>query len=114
MTELTPFRLKLGANGYGLVELGDIDVSGMVGAVALDARAGQRATRLVIELLGDVEVEAVGNVTVMRSALDLTEFLEGIDPDELEKEALSRLGWGDKGTTQAILDVLAEKARKQT
>lgn len=107
-----PFRLKLNAAGGGLIEVNGVDMSGVVGGLALDARP-RAVTRLVLELVGrDVELEGLGEVCVVRRHEDLAALLDDIDPDELEREALRRLGsFEDRSATAVMLDVLRDWVR---
>lgn len=62
-----------------------------------------------VELEGDGVVKvAAGDADVDRTAI-ITEFLDHIDPDTLEREVLNGLGMGDKATP-AMLAKLKEYA----
>lgn len=106
-----PVRLSLAAAGGVEIVVGDADLSGMVRSIALDAGPIGQPSRLVVELVGQAaEIEGLADVTFSRAG-GAVEFLRSVDADELEKEALSRIGYGDSAT-QAILDVLAEWAQR--
>ena len=77
-------------------------------------------TRFTIELDG-MTIEGEGVVTV-HGAPDadpgpvIAEFLGNVDPQALEEQALSRLGWGGNGPgaqTAEVLKILCELAAGQ-
>jgi hypothetical protein len=104
-----PVRVKLGATGHGLVEVDGIDLSGKVAALAFDARAGTTVNKLLLELVGDVDLEALAQVTVMRTGRKYAEVLAEVDAAALEAEALRRLeGFDDRSLTEVMLAVLGE------
>lgn len=101
-----PYRLKINATGHGFIEVAGIDLSDRVRAVAFDARPAS-VSRLVLELIGDTELEGLAQVTVIRPAVD---GLADIDPDELEAEALRRMdSFDDRSLTAVMLQVLSER-----
>lgn len=106
---LSRFELKLAANGTGQVVIDGVDISERVGALRLDVAAPQ-APRLAVELVGEGTVEGLAEVTFQSPGVDLGRFFANLDPEELEKEALGRLGFDDANVTQAILSVLTDWA----
>lgn len=106
---LSRFELELNANGPGRVVIDGVDISDRAAGVLVDARPGQ-PPRLVVELVGEGGIEGLGEALASSPASDLAEFFASIDPEELEKAALSRLGFGDSDATQAMLDILRDWA----
>lgn len=105
---ISRFEINLGATGRGSIVVNDVDIADQVTGLALVARPGE-VTKLTLELVGEGPIEGLGEVTLVRSSATLAAFLRNIDPDELEKAALGRLGGlGDGNLTAAMLEVLAE------
>lgn len=88
---MTPFRLALPAASPGETVI----------------EAHGEATKVYLELLGYGTIEGEGIVHVVKGGSDIGEWLSQIDPDELEKAALDRMGgFGSPSTGAAVLEVL--------
>lgn len=107
---IASFSVTAGATGTRQVVINGVDLSDQVGGLGVVCRHGT-VTKLTVELFGDGPIEGLGDVTIVRGAAPLAAFLANIDPEELERVALSRLeGLGDGNLTRAMLAVLAEWA----
>lgn len=104
---MTPFSLRLPVVGSPEVTVGGVPVPDVC-SVAVKAEAGE-ATKLYLTLNGDGTITGDGIVHVVRDAPHgaVVDWLSQVDPDELEKAALDRMGGLGGGTTgEAVLDVL--------
>jgi hypothetical protein len=108
---VTTFEIQVAATGRpGKIIVGGVDLSDQAAAVTLHARPGE-VTRLAVELFSEGTVEGLADVTLISPSVGLARFFGDLDADEVEKEALGRLGsFDDRTVTQAILDVLADLA----
>lgn len=119
---LARIRVYLDATGPQSVLVNGEDVVDRVAEVGLKASPGQPPElwlmhRGELDLEGDgiVKVALVEQGAVSASDSDvICEFLDSIDPAELETRALESLGLGDAGGTQAMLDQLKRWARGQS
>lgn len=99
---MTPFRLVLPAASPGAeIEVDGKPVTNAV-SVAVKAEVGH-VTKLYLELVGDGTIEGEGIVHVVKPGPNVGEWLSHIDPDELEKAALDRMGGLDGGSTGAAM-----------
>lgn len=103
------FELDLYLNGTGRLVVDGTDISTQVRSISVDSRVGQ-PPRLLVEQIGEGHIEGVAELTVV-APLDLAAFFRDIDPEELEKAALARLGFGEDNATRAMLDVLSDWAQ---
>jgi hypothetical protein len=85
-------HLELDATGISRLTIGGRDVTDAVRALRLEAERGQ-VTMLTIALQAEVDADAAGIIQAApdsRAFLDqLDEFLAGLDPDQLERDALA-------------------------
>lgn len=109
-------RIVVDATGPKLVEIDGEDLSSAVSEVGLKASPGS-VPEIWIMQHGEAEIEGEAIVRVVReqeSHIDrgelIGEFLDSIDVEQLEADALNDVGLGDSGT-QALLDQLKRYAQ---
>lgn len=109
-------ELKIQNGRATKVVVNDQDVLKSVNALRLEVQEGALPTLTLLVDAGDVELAGPGVVVVeQKDEVDCTdlmvEFLDSIDPEMLEAESLSSLGWGSDNGTEAMLDTLKKWAR---
>ena len=111
MGELAKFSITTKPNGTGTFEINGEDLSDRVRAATVQIIAGQAPVITIQELVAGGDLQGEGVVYVQKSSdvNGIVSFLDAIDPDELERVSLERMGWGDS-TMRAILDTLKEWA----
>ena len=110
---LSHFEIKTSLDGRASVVVDDVDVSRQIAALQFQARPGDVPILTLVERVegsisgdGIVRVESQSNV---RTGEVIAEFLEAIDPGDLERVVCERCGFGDSGT-MVTLEVLKEWA----
>lgn len=101
--ELTPIGLG------STVEVDGLDISASVNAVKLVAMVGE-PTRLVVDLIGPV-TSLEGDMEVEFVTPGPDTFLAGINPRELESEALKHQIGTNGNLVDSVLHILKERAR---
>jgi len=110
-------RFRIAGNGVkGQVEVNDQDVTPLIAGVQYRHHDGTLPEVFLTIRSGETQLEGEGVVHIMSPDTDhgqiVCDFLERIDPEELEQAALSGLGLGENGT-QAIIDVLKAWANER-
>lgn len=103
-----PFHINL-TPGLIAVEVNDVDVSASVQAVQVFGEQ-MMFPQVVLTLRPEaVEIEGTGAVSFRGDDEDtLAEFLDSIDPKELESEALKRSPFA-QSLTETMVDILRER-----
>lgn len=116
---LARVRVYLDATGPKSVLVNGVDVVDRVAEVGLKASPGQ-PPELWLMHHGDLDIEGEGVVKLVaeptsNAGVDeekaILAFLEAIDAEQLESDALEDLGLGEGNTTVAILEQLKSYAR---
>lgn len=118
MTATTPLlaTVRLTADPAGSrLEVNGEEVRAKAAQVTI--AAGEVPTVAVWQFAGEAVIEGQGIVQVMADGgspkAALLEWLALLDPEELERQALDRQGWGSAGLAKDILQVIAELAEAQ-
>jgi hypothetical protein len=112
---LLPFRITANDDLTSTVEIGGRDVSRQIQALRFDA-AGREAPRLTLQLVpGAGPIEGVAEVQVATEdpKAVILDFLDQIDPDRLQSEALQGADVS-AGVIVAALGVLRRWAEEAT
>lgn len=105
MPGLARFTVRIGPDGACEV-FANGKLLEWVAGVALQARPGY-PPMLQLEATGEVEVEGEGIVRIPAETeddgLELAQILDALDPEEIDRQVLAGLGFGDKGGSAAVL-----------
>lgn len=122
LRRMTTVKIRLGQGmSSNLVEVDGIDLTAHVAALQVGRVAKEPLAHVTLhlnaaELELDAETEKVIAIQPATRPEDaLQELLSGVDPGELEQEAMSRLGGlegGPETPIQAILEVLRDWAKQ--
>lgn len=114
---LASFNIDLDALGRdGKIEINGTDVarSMRVTSVAVQGRLGE-TPRVFLECVAEGHIEGEGIVEVRLPAEDdrasIIAFLEGVDPEALEKAVLEKSDWGSGSGMALALHILVGWAR---
>lgn len=99
-------ELRLAVNGEPVAGLASVQLIAAPGKVA----------QLVVQQRGDVLLEGEGVVHVQPEAVGARDlvlaWLDAIDPQQLERDALNTLGWGDETLPEAMVSMLRKLAEQ--
>jgi len=114
MNETYPFRLVIGPTGIKSLVVGppeeELDVTEVVTGVQVNATPGEVSTLILRQTAGHSVIVGEGIIYVNQEKIDSRLLLDMINPQELDAEAMSRMGWGEERTlSEIILDIIKEK-----
>lgn len=112
---LPNFEVALDSDGPRSLVVDGVDLSSKVAALRVEAQRGD-LTRLIVELKpGGFGLVKGSGVVEFLQPIELDRVLAQLDPEDLEKEALDRMGWDDgANVTKHIIDLIREKARHES
>lgn len=114
MTALSTFSVTTDAVGPGKVVINGEDVSDRIAGVAVVAEVGQPTIVTLRQppAAGEISGEGIVRVRTQGAGDGVVEFLEAIDPKELERVTLGRLGGlCSRSPIAETLELLKEWAR---
>jgi len=107
---LAKIELDLGVGVPAKVLVNGTDIATSVVGLSLCARAGW-IPELRLDLLGEVRLAGEGVVYVKADSDVVLEFLDEVDAEALEAQALGESGFGGPSVGESMLEVLKEMAR---
>lgn len=102
-------RVKIEADviGRGKMSIDGVDVSEIVQGVSVGVFRGMPTEIIVQFVPGDVQIDVEGAIGLMSKE---AQFLEHLDPREVDQEAMNRMEFGeDRTLTELVIEVLKEK-----
>lgn len=112
---LARYQLTTDDNGQTKLVVEGHDISAYVQRVTVDHRQGYPVPQVFVEGFGVGDIEGVGQFFErVEDSSSVVAFLQSVDPERLEREALETLGLesgGPASATEAILAKLMEYAR---
>lgn len=111
--QLAEFDVEVSATGIGRVTINGEDVTDRLTGVRLDSAHGGTPVLTVWHAgaFGDVKGVGVVRVVDQDNGESTAAWLANLDPAELDKAVLERMGWGESETMAMVLTVLQEWAR---
>lgn len=110
----TPFKIQTEAVGFSSVEIDGQDVTERVQGFQTQSVIGQPTVVILHSSgKGPIEGEGIVQVSAGDEAQAVVDFLSRIDPETLEREAISRSDWGEGNLTALALQILQEWAGKR-
>ena len=107
---LAKFEVSVNEIGIGKIVVNDDDISNRVTALRLDVQPGNVPVVSMVQRAGSATIDGEGIVRITEDAKNpndyIVEFLDGIDPEQLSKEVLGSLGWGDSNPMETALKIL--------
>jgi hypothetical protein len=99
---------EINAVGRGKITVDGADVSGSLHGIEIVAGFSQ-PTRVVLHENAGVDLVIDGAVTIVRAQIGVLDFLDEIDPDDLEQRTLNM---GHLDVAQAFIEAMKQIARE--
>lgn len=104
------FDIDVNAIGRGKIMVNGADISDKISGFQVISESGENPKVLVGHRTKGLKIKGEGIVYLQADVIPMSTIIRSLDPEAIEKEALSRQGWADDtSVTEHILQVIAEQ-----